>query len=104
MQMNQLSIEYRFHGRIRRIGKQVLHCLVVFPNVEDDAESLDRLRAYMVVARTLPDFVHVKYGHSMRYSDLLFRPFQVMNPAAVFGIWLAVWGARKGIRLLLDLV
>ncbi len=79
MQMKQLSTDYRFHGCIRRIGKQVLHCLVVFPTFEDDADSLDRLRAFMVVARTLPDFAHVDYGCSMEYSASLSRPFQVMK-------------------------
>lgn len=84
MQINQLAVDYSFHGRIRRIGKKVLHCLVVFPGLDEDPHSVSRLSAFMTVARTLPDFVHIKHGLSTRYSEFLARPFQVMKTTPRF--------------------
>ncbi len=84
--MNQFAVDYSFHGRIRRIGKKVLHCLIVFPaaGLGEDPQSLSKLSAFMAVARSLPDYFHIKHGLSTRYSEFLAKPFQVMKTTRHF--------------------
>ncbi len=82
MQMMQFADDYSFHGRIRRISKKKLHCLIVFP--AGLPQSLSRLSAFMAVAKSLPDYFHIKHGLSTRYSEFLAKPFQVIKTTRPF--------------------
>jgi hypothetical protein len=77
--MNQLAADYSFHGRIRRIGKKVLHCLIVFPShVEDPQDS--------VPSWLWRDLFSTLLTSSMDcpHSEFLTRPFQVMKTTPCF--------------------
>ena len=86
MQMRQLSLDNNFHGRVRRISKHVLRCLVVFPGDEHEGgpRSSDALSALMVVLRSLPEFDVVDSGLCYEYSYFLSRPFQVTKTISRF--------------------
>ena len=69
---------FGFHGKVRRIGKNVVHVLAVF--VEDDT-VYDRLAALKAVTGNLPEYHTVKTGLSKSYAEYLVRPFKVIKTA-----------------------
>ena len=74
----QWADQFCFNGKVRRIGKNVVHVLAVF--VEDDT-VFDRLAALKAVTGNLPEYHTVKTGLSKSYAEYLVRPFKVIKTA-----------------------
>lgn len=74
----QWANQFGFHGKVRRIGKNVVHVLAVF--VEDDT-VFDRLADLKAVTCNLPEYHPVKTGLSKSYEEYLVRPFKVIKTA-----------------------
>ena len=75
----QWANQFGFHGKVRRIGKNVVHVLAVF--VEDDT-VFDRLTELKAVTGNLPEYHTVKTGLSKSYAEYLVRPFKVIKTAS----------------------
>ena len=76
MAAHQWANQFNFHGKVRRIGKNVVHVLAVF--VEDDT-VFDRLTELKAVTANLPEYHTVSTGLSNRYAEYLVRPFKVIK-------------------------
>jgi hypothetical protein len=75
----QWANQFGFHGKVRRIGKNVVHVLAVF--VEDDT-VFDRLAELKALTSNLPEYHTVKTGLSKSYAEYLVRPFKVIKTAS----------------------
>jgi hypothetical protein len=74
----QWAHQFGFHGKVRRIGKSVVHVLAVF--VEDET-VYDRLMELKAVTGNLPEYHTVNSGFSATYAEYLVRPFKVIKTA-----------------------
>ena len=78
MAAHQWANQFNFHGKVRRIGKNVVNVLAVF--VEDDT-VFDRLIELKAVTANLPEYYTVSTGVSNSYAEYLVRPFKVIKTA-----------------------
>ena len=75
MQMQALATQYGLGGYVKRVSRNWLYCVIVFP-LNQDVETLNRFHA---TVETLPHYRFLLRGSGKKYSRYLTSAFEVIK-------------------------